>query len=504
MSATAKLSTTGGLPEFIEDGTFKAAVTFSVKDGKPSVGSFEVSADDVAYNIDVSPVKVSGTASLTWPCSELKPVMLQGSARIALDDDDVTVNGDGSVQYDCMANTVTVNLKDTSITAGPVSIAGATADVVVDLKTKGYKGVVTGKVGLDFISEQVPALPASSADSEDLPDSKVVFSKDKGLESLIANVGFRVSTANDESHTKVTVAGIISVRYPCNYGETMPGAVNVSATLLNKLDIPEDNPIMGSVTYFCKASAGDAAFAISVATTDTVTVGGGDSEKNELKQFKLDATAYKTSDGFTLAGSIAGVGSVRKVDAAMSFMFDLRDGSWSATVAMSYKSDTLDATLYAKSGSACSADTGTSVGGTVKVTLPDEGGKLIAQLSGEKLCPTDETVSYEVYGYVDRAEITIDDVAVTLTAVEVTLKGTGSKDAEFGAMSWNGKVSGTAEITKTADINQPDFVGDATMTAAVTFSKKSNELPSVDSVVVNVAYNIDVSPVKVSGTASLT
>jgi hypothetical protein len=105
---------------------------------------------------------------------------------------------------------------------------------------------------------------------------------------------------------------------------------------------------------------------------------------------------------------------------------------------------------------------------------------------------------------VDRAELTIDNVAVTLTAVEVTLKGTGSKDAEFGAMSWNGKVSGTAEISKTADINQPDFVGDATMTAAVTFSKKSNELPSVDSVVVNVAYNIDVSPVKVSGTASLT
>ena len=227
-------------------------------------------------------MKVSGTASLTWPCSELKPVQLQGSARIALDDDDVTVNGDGSVLYDCMANTVTVNLKDTSITAGPVSIAGATADVVVGLKTKGYKGVVTGKVGLDFISEQVPALPPSSADSEDLPDSKVVFSKDKGLESLIANVGFRVSTANAESDTKVTVAGIISVRYPCNYGETMSGAVNVSATLLNKLDIPEDKPIMGSVTYFCKASAGDAAFAISVATTDTVTVGGGDSEKNEL------------------------------------------------------------------------------------------------------------------------------------------------------------------------------------------------------------------------------
>ena len=58
------------------------------------------------------------------------------------------------MQYNCIANTVAVSLKDTYMKAGPVELRDASADVVVDLGTKGYKGTVKGKIGIDFISEQ--------------------------------------------------------------------------------------------------------------------------------------------------------------------------------------------------------------------------------------------------------------------------------------------------------------------------------------------------------------
>jgi hypothetical protein len=204
----------------VGDATLSASVEFSVKSGEALVGSVVMSGE---YSVAVSPVTVSGTAELTFPCSAKHPVMMQGDATVNVESKDVTIDdADGTVSYDCVANTVTVNATAPSISAGPVRISSASVDVVVDRGAKTYKGVVRGIVGLDFMLAQVPGLPksASAASASSAPASEVVFSSAKGLESVTANVEFAVTAASsgtkgDADAMEVTVTGWVAAVYPC-------------------------------------------------------------------------------------------------------------------------------------------------------------------------------------------------------------------------------------------------------------------------------------------------
>jgi hypothetical protein len=125
-------------------------------------------------------------------------------------------------------------------------------------------------------------------------------------------------------------------------------------------------------------------------------------------------------------------------------------GSWDASSALMFVSDKIDLTLFERAKEIaqraqevwedCTADIGVTVSGKLKVSLPDAGGIFVAQVSGEKRCPTTSSVAYTIEGVLKDAQVTIGRAIVTLTEVNVTLKATGSKNSTLGQRClWTGK-----------------------------------------------------------------